>query len=92
MPRELMTPPRESLMATMRAFFSAKSLRDQRAGVAESLNRDARAAQRYLLHLAGLFDHHEHSARGGFLAPFGSSDRYGLAGHDAERRVSLVME
>ena len=69
-PRELNTPPRESLMAITRAFFSAKQPRRERSRVAEPLNRDARAAQRHLLYLARFLDHHHASARRRFLAAF----------------------
>src|SRR5258707_1240066 len=42
------------------------------AGVAESLNGDARATQCNLFQLAGLFDDVEQAAGGGFAASFGT--------------------
>ena len=50
-------------------FLLRKQARHGRADIAESLNRDAGAAQRNLFQLAGFFDHVNQPARRRFVAP-----------------------
>ena len=58
------------------------------SGVAKTLNRDTRAAQRDFFHLAGFFHHVKQAARRRFAAPFGTSDGNRLAGDHAMSRMA----
>src|SRR6266478_6641166 len=72
MPRELVTPPRVSLSATILAFFSAKS----------------RAAKRNLFQLAGFLDNIKQPARRSFIASLGTADGDRFAGDHAMRGMA----
>src|SRR6266481_3922469 len=69
-------------------FLLGKETRRSGTGVAESLNRDGRAAKRNLFQLAGFLDNIKQPARRSFIASLGTADGDRFAGDHAMRGMA----